>query len=70
MDALAVFSFLALRSLRRSDETAIFEQHADRVAQLISAKDLDVAKAKANLGSAFALRDLGKSLAALEFSDF
>lgn len=70
LDAFALYEFLALRAIRRVDTNAIFEDHSNEVILVISAEDLAEAKVRANAFSAFQLRDLGKSLAAIEFIDF
>jgi hypothetical protein len=69
-DAFVLYEFLALRAIRRGDTNAIFEDHSNEVLLVISAEDLAEAKVRANVFSAFQLRDLGKSLAAIEFIDF
>ena len=69
-DAFAVFNYLALRAIRRGDETAIFYSHALRIQGALDPQELNDARTRAKVGSAFDLRDLGKSLAAVEFTDF
>lgn len=70
LDAFAVFDYLALRGMRRGDETAIFDRHAIEIQDLFEPQDLNKARQRANIKSAFDLRDLGKTLAAVEFADF
>ncbi len=70
LDAFAVFNFLAFRALRRLDKEAIYEQHGVLVLNFINPVDLNVAKIRANIRSAFDPRDLGKSLIAVEFMDY
>ena len=70
LDAFAVFNFLAFRALRRSDNEAIFGQHGVLVLNFINPMDFNDAKIRANIRSAFDLRDLGKSLVAVEFMDY
>ena len=69
-DAFAVFDFLALRAIRRGDDAIFFSQLADGVFDLLGPENFSEAKARANLRSAFDLRDLGQSLVAVEFSNF
>ncbi len=70
LDILALYEFLALRAIRRLDVDAVFEEHANEILSMMSTEDLEEAKVRANIFSAFQLRDLGKSLAAIEFMDF
>ncbi|MCX6117759.1 MAG: hypothetical protein NT027_09470 [Proteobacteria bacterium] len=70
LDAFAVFNFLAFRALRRLDEEAIFEEHGELVLNHLTPGELNDAKIRANIKSAFDLRDLGKSLVAIEFMDY
>ncbi|MCX6118726.1 MAG: hypothetical protein NT027_14390 [Proteobacteria bacterium] len=70
LDAFALYEFLALRAKRRVDTGAIFEDHSNEVLLVISPEDLAESKMRASVYSAFQLRDLGKSLAAIEFIDF
>jgi hypothetical protein len=69
LDAVAVFDYLSVRGIRRND-TAIFDRHADGIRNIFSSQELSDARDRANVKSAFDLRDLGKSLAAVEFADF
>lgn len=62
--------FLALRAIRRLDVDAVFEEHANEILSMMSTEDLEEAKVRANIFSAFQLRNLGRSLAAIEFIDF
>jgi hypothetical protein len=70
LDAFAVFDYLALRGLRRGDEMAIFDRIADGIQNVFDPQENKEAKRRANIKSAFDLRDLGKSLASIEFADF
>jgi hypothetical protein len=70
LDAFALYNFLGLRAVRRVDKDAAFEDHANEVLSIISSEELAEVKMRANILSAFQLRDLGKSLAAIEYIDF
>ncbi len=70
LDVFALYEFLALRAIRRRDGEAVYRNHANAIIQMISTEDLAEAKVRTNVFSAFQLRDLGKSLAAIEFIDF
>lgn len=70
LDAFAVFDYLALRELRLGREKEIFDRHAETIQTILELQELNEAKARANIESAFDLRDLGKSLIAIEFVDF
>ncbi|MCX6118018.1 MAG: hypothetical protein NT027_10785 [Proteobacteria bacterium] len=68
LDVFAVFEFLALRSRRRPSNTEVFfEEHADEVFKMISEHDIETAKTRAGIFSAFQLRDLGERLVTAEF---
>ena len=70
LDAFAVFNYLAVRGIRRGDESEIYEHYANQIGALISPTKLREAKNRANVLSAFDFRDLGKSLTSVEFADF
>jgi hypothetical protein len=70
LDAFAVFEYLALRSVRRQDKAAKFDRHAIAIQSIFDPQELFNARQRANIKSAFDLRDLGKSLVALEFTNF
>jgi hypothetical protein len=70
LDAFALFDYLALRGMRRGEEMAIFDRLADKIQNVLDPQEIKSAKERANIKSAFELRDLGKSLAAIEFADF
>lgn len=70
LDAFAVFNYLGLREVRRATESAFLDLLADRVQDSLNLDGLDAAKNRANIKSAFDLRDLGRSLVAIEFADF
>lgn len=70
LDAFAVFDYLALRGMRRGDEVVIYERHAETIQNILDSRELIEARKRAKIRSAFDLRDLGKSLAAVEFADF
>jgi hypothetical protein len=66
LDAFAVFEYLAIRSIRRSELDAIFDIYAD---DIFTFDELQVAKERANIVSVFDLFDLGRSLVNVEFLD-
>lgn len=70
LDSFALFSYLALRGIRRSDDKEIYERYVESIEGIFDPQELSEAKDRANISSAFDFRDLGKSLAAIEFSDF
>ncbi|MCX6117446.1 MAG: hypothetical protein NT027_07890 [Proteobacteria bacterium] len=70
LDALALFNFLALRCVRRAEINEIFDRYAETIQNFIEPLELERVKVRANISSAFDLRDLGKSLAAIEFVNF
>lgn len=70
LDAFAVFDYLAVRAIRRGEDTAVFDEYADNIRNLFDPTELDEAKNRADIRSAFDLRKLGESLVAVEFSDF
>lgn len=70
LDAFALFDYLALRGVRRGDEMSIFDRLADKIQNVLDPQEIKDAKERANIKSAFDLRDLGKSPAAVEFADF
>jgi hypothetical protein len=67
LDAIAVYTFLAVRSLRKRYADSNFDRYADAVFHSIEQLDLEKAKSRANIKSAFELRDLGRSLVSVEF---
>jgi hypothetical protein len=70
LDAFALFNYLALRGIRRADNVVIFGRYAETIQGVFDPRELSQAKDRANIGSAFDLRDLGKSLATIEFAGF
>lgn len=69
LDAFSVFNYLAVREIRRFDD-AIFYLYVEEIGGAFAPEELSGAKERANINSAFELRDLGKSLIAVEFNDF
>jgi hypothetical protein len=63
-------SYLAVRAIRRQDETEIYERYAHQIVNELGPQKLIEAKDRAHMLTAFDLRDLGKSLSAIEFVDF
>lgn len=67
LDLFAVYEYLALRAIRHGTADEIFEEHSLSIIALLSAADFEDAKQRANINSAFDLRDLGRALVSLEF---
>ncbi len=70
LDVIAVFEYLAVRSMRRKTDYEIYSRLAEVAWRLIDKEELAQAKIRAGVDSAFKLRDLGRLRTELEFRDF
>lgn len=70
LDAYALYEYLALRAIRKNTASDVFIFHADKIMNMMMVEDFLAAKLRAQIESAFGLRDLGRSRAKEEFSDF
>ena len=69
LDVFALFEYLALRAKRHNNADVIFQDHAESVLRNLPADSFIAAKLRANITSAFELRNLGHSRASKEFAD-